>query len=110
MDGHGVNGQLVSQYLKKKIISIFAVKETYNLIKKNRNEIMENFIYHNLTKNNFTLIKNIINSIDKDLSKENFDSKSSGSTLLLLFYILKFIICANIGNSRCILIKKIYFR
>ena len=41
MDGHGVNGQLVSQYLKKKIISIFGVKETYNLIKKNRNEIME---------------------------------------------------------------------
>ena len=108
MDGHGVNGQLVSQYLKKKIISIFAVKETYNLIKKNRNEIMENFIYHNLTKNNFTLIKNIINSIDKDLTKENFDSKSSGSTLLLLFHISKFIICANIGDSRCILIKKNY--
>ena len=106
MDGHGVNGQLVSQYLKKKIISIFAVKETYNLIKKNRNEIMENFIYHNLTKKNFSLIKNIINSIDKDLSKENFDSKSSGSTLLLLFHISKFIICANIGDSRCILIKK----
>ena len=106
MDGHGVNGQLVSQYLKKKIISNFAVKETYNLIKKNRNEIMENFIYHNLTKNNFSLIKNIINSIDKDLSKENFDSKSSGSTLLLLFHISNFIICANIGDSRCILIKK----
>ena len=69
---------------------------------------MENFIYHNLTKNNFTLIKNIINSIDKDLTKENFDSKSSGSTLLLLFHISKFIICANIGDSRCILIKKNY--
>ena len=41
MDGHGENKQLVSQYLKKKIISIFGVKETYNLIKKNRNEIME---------------------------------------------------------------------
>jgi serine/threonine protein phosphatase PrpC len=67
---------------------------------------MENFIYHNLTKKNFSLIKNIINSIDKDLSKENFDSKSSGSTLLLLFHISKFIICANIGDSRCILIKK----
>jgi serine/threonine protein phosphatase PrpC len=67
---------------------------------------MENFIYHNLTKKNFSLIKNIINSIDKDLSKENFDSKSSGSTLLLLLHISKFIICVKIGDSRCILIKK----
>ena len=106
MDGHGMNGHLVSQYLKKKIIKTFTKEETFNLTKKYRSEIMEDFIYQNLTRNNFSLIKNIFNIFDKDLQKENFNSNISGSTLNILFHISKYLICANTGDSRCILIKK----
>ena len=47
LDGHGSNGHLVSEYVKKAIIKYFSNKELY-LTKKNR-MITPELIYHKLT-------------------------------------------------------------
>ncbi len=107
LDGHGNEGHLISQFIKDQIIKIFTLEETYITNQLNlKNEIDEEIIYSKLTKNNFSFIKKIFKSFDKILLKENFDSKNSGTTCVLLFQISKYIICANTGDSRCILIKK----
>ena len=107
LDGHGNEGHLISQFIKEQIIKIFTLEETYITNQLNiKNEIDEEIIYSKLTKNNFSFIKKIFKSFDKILLKENFDSKNSGTTCVLLFQISKYIICANTGDSRCILIKK----
>ena len=107
LDGHGNEGHLISQFIKDQIKSIFTLEETYISDKLNlKNKIDEELIYSKLTQNNFSLIKKIYKSFDQILLKENFNSKNSGTTCVLLFQISKHIICANTGDSRCILIKK----
>ena len=106
LDGHGNDGHYVSQFIKDEIIKIFSNEDTYNINKNNKNDLNEEIIYKKLTKNNFTFIKNTFIQFDKKLQNENFDSNQSGTTCILIFQISKYLICANTGDSRCILIKK----
>ena len=106
LDGHGNDGHYVSQFIKNEIIKIFSLEETYNINKNYKNQINEELIYQKLTNNNFNFIKNTFLQFDNILQKENFDSNQSGTTCILLFQISKYLICANTGDSRCILIKK----
>ena len=106
LDGHGQDGHFVSQFIKDEIIKIFSNENTYNISKFNRNEINEEIIYQKLTKYNFSFIKKTFINFDKTLKNQNFDSNQSGTTCILIFQISKYLICANTGDSRCILIKK----
>ena len=61
-------------------------------------------IYNLLKKDNFSIIKTIYQKTDKELSKQNFNSNFSGTTCVIVFQVGKKIICANVGDSRAILI------
>lgn len=106
LDGHGIDGHFVSQFIKDEIIKTFSNEETFKINKKNKDEQNEEIIYSKLIKNNNSFIKETFKSFDQKLQKENFDSKESGTTCVILIQISKYIICANTGDSRCILVKK----
>ena len=98
-DGHGKNGHFVSKFIVQNIISkIITDQSLINL--KNTEEI-----YQAIIKNDYQLIKNIFSQIDIHLSLQNdFDTYKSGCTCVLIIQVGSKIICANIGDSRAILV------
>ena len=72
----------------KEILSCVNLKQIYQIIK----------------KSNFEILINIFLKADAALSKQNFDVSFSGSTCVLVIQIGKKIICANVGDSRAILV------
>ena len=100
LDGHGSNGHFVSQYLRNYLVE---------KISKNK-EISEskdlNKIYEIIKKSNYALLINIFLKADEALYKQNFDVTFSGTTCVLVIQIGKKIICANVGDSRAILVYK----
>lgn len=121
MDGHGVNGEKVSQYIKKRVseyfMKIISKKQKYIFgegkelqktvfnIKNNISNEIE--IYEKLLQRNFYFIKEFFKKIQKELKNQNdFYCDNSGSTCLLLFKIDMRLIISNIGDSRLILIKE----
>lgn len=107
MDGHGTNGHLVSQYSKRCAMDYFNKEANY--LRKTRTNyylsIDEPIVLKKLTNNNFSFIKTFFDKTDADLSNQKFDVHFSGTTCVLLFQVGKKLICANAGDSRCILIK-----
>ena len=58
-----------------------------------------------MIKNNYQLIKDIFANLDLNLSlQKNFDTFKSGCTCILIIQIGPKIICANVGDSRAILV------
>ena len=116
MDGHGSNGHLVSNYIKKKIIqnlnniSFYFHKIIETPTTKEYPDNILELIKNKLEKNNYKAIKDLYKLIDDGLySKEIFfDINFSGSTCIIVFQIGKYIICSNVGDSRAILIKENY--
>lgn len=107
MDGHGENGHLVSQYVRNQIEEIFTNPKTYNKNSSNNNfHFKEEDIYTKLIKNDYSLIKNIILKINRNLSHQSFDLDYSGTTLNLLIHIYLYAISVNIGDSRSIILKR----
>ena len=96
LDGHGENGHFVSRFTTQ-------ILPNYLL---NNNEIKGNTnvesIYNILRRNNYQLIKYAFLSIDNNLKTQNFDSKESGTTCVLIIHIGNHLICANVGDSRAI--------
>ena len=98
LDGHGTNGHYVSKFLGKYLV---------NNISKNK-EILSCLnleqIYQVIKKSNYEMLINIFLKADTALSKQNFDVSFSGSTCVLVIQIGKKILCANVGDSRAILV------
>ena len=81
-DGHGIQGNLVSQGIKNYLLNI-------------------NYTQYSSKKN----IINLFNNLSKNInSSKNFDVFCSGSTVVLTHINNEKIICANCGDSRAILI------
>jgi serine/threonine protein phosphatase PrpC len=97
LDGHGVNGHMVSQFASKLLIKKFT-----NITKKfNDTESIYNF----LKKSDYQKIIDIFLEIDKQImDQKNFDITLSGTTCCLVIQLYEHIICPNIGDSRAILI------
>ena len=96
-DGHGTFGHEVSGYL------VYDIPLTINdlLIKKNIKKISES----NISKI-ISLIKDSFIQINKNISKKTkIDITFSGSTCVSLIYTPSKLICANVGDSRCIIGK-----
>ena len=97
LDGHGVNGHLVSQFASKLILKKFIgmtskFKDTES-------------IYNALKKKDFQKIIDIFLEIDKQIiEQKGFDISLSGTTCCLVIQLYEHIICSNIGDSRGILI------
>ncbi len=104
MDGHGLNGHLVSNFVKEQIKEIFTNQKTF-ISKSTFGNLTEEEIYKQLTKNNNLLIKKIFQKISKNLTYQRFDISNSGTTCNLLIHLNSFLICINIGDSRCIILK-----
>ena len=97
LDGHGDNGHMVSQlaskYLIKKISTITSIYSDIETI------------YNFLKKSDFKEIIKIFLEIDKEIiEQQKFDIMRSGSTCVLIIQLGVHIICANIGDSRAILV------
>ena len=97
LDGHGDNGHLVSQLASKYIIKKFSkITNDYNDTEK---------IYNFLKNKDFQKIIDIFLEIDKEIiEQKKFDISLSGTTCVLVIQLNEHLICANIGDSRAILI------
>ena len=98
LDGHGENGHKVAIFTRDFIIS--ELSKFFDQHKPN--SLFE--IYPLLKKNHFSIIKEIYQKADEELSNQNFNSKFSGTTCVVVFQIGHKLICSNVGDSRAILI------
>ena len=102
LDGHGQYGHYISQFCRDYLIRRM---ERYACECKNRNLVSSEQIYNKL-KNKF--INYIIRSFESahyEMTKQsNFDYYSSGTTCNLVVQLNKNLICANVVNSRDIII------
>ena len=102
-DGHGQKGHLISKYLNTYFTNFFTKSESskyFSLNYLNR----ENDLYQYFKNRNYEAIKNLFSSCEKSIK---INTELSGSTCNLIFiFNNKNIICANLGDSRAIMIKK----
>ena len=98
LDGHGGEGQLVSQFVSKYLQAEF---QTHSLI---GNLKTSDAIYTRLCHKDFDIIKDIFIYADQALRDQDIDSKNSGTTCVLVIQIGEHIICANVGDSRAVLV------
>ena len=97
LDGHGDNGHMISQLASKYLIKKFTS------ITKDFNDI--EYIYKFFKKSDYQEIINIFLETDKEIiNKSKFDVSLSGSTCVFVLQLGEHIICANIGDSRAILV------
>lgn len=101
-DGHGVNGHLVSAFIKTELISNVFIKSRENLhlmLRKNSPapelEKMKQILNEALMKTNHDLLESEINT------------ELSGSTVVASFIYHQNILTFNIGDSRAILIQQL---
>ena len=101
MDGHGINGHLVSRYLMKYINLFFKNNKKMNASNQN-----EDSIYHRLKKSDYHILRRLFRHAECDLHKKSkIDANFSGTTCVMVAQIGDRFICANIGDSRAIMFK-----
>ena len=101
LDGHGVNGHLVSRFATKYFTSFFK-----NNKKMNQYISDEDTICYRLKKNDYDILKRAFRHAERDISKnEDIDANFSGTTCVMVFQIGEKLICANVGDSRAIIVK-----
>ena len=92
-DGHGVNGHIVSNFIK----TILPVDMSENL--KHRNILEETEKTHEIIKETFIIAN------DKLVENPDIDSIFSGTTCVSVIYTPEKLICPNIGDSRAVLAR-----
>ena len=99
-DGHGFDGHIISDFLKENLIKKIEENPRLNPLT-NLNDIYTQFI-----RENYKLIREIFKEIDIEiLNKEKeIDVNLSGSTCTIIIQIGDNIICANVGDSKAILV------
>lgn len=100
MDGHGEHGDQVSGQIKRFFLSQF---NNHKLLLKVKTA---DEFYSTISANNFDFLKQLFKEAEKSLSKCNIDFQLSGTTCVMVIQVNKRIICANVGDSRCIIINE----
>lgn len=103
LDGHGPDGYFVSSFISKYFSFFFRKNEKINsdLYKNNLD-----YVYYKLKKDNYSLIKKAFHEAEQNLNKiKEIDTDFSGTSCIILIQIGDKIICANVGNSRAIMVK-----
>ena len=101
MDGHGVNGHLVSRFVTKYFTSFFKKNK-----KMNSSNSSEDQIFYRLKKNDHDVLKRAFRHAERDIEKNSdIDANFSGTTCVMVFQVGERLICANVGDSRAILVK-----
>ena len=107
-DGHGTNGHFVSNFIKISITNFFSKEKHFTKKSEGYDSDEINLtipsIYKTLTRKNFKIIKTFFDNVEADLLKQKFDIHFSGSTCVLIFRTGNKLICANVGDSRAILV------
>jgi len=102
LDGHGQYGHFVAQFCRDYFIQKM---EEYAYLCKIQNIFTPEGVYNTLKNKNFLYIIDIFKSADIEMTKQStFDYYSSGTTCNLVIQLNKNLICANVGNSRGIII------
>ena len=100
LDGHGMYGHLVSEFLKKEIETYF--ENSYIFQNKLSNNILAKMV-----NENFSFLKTFNTYLQNQLiHASNINIEFSGSTCILLFIINNCIIMSNTGDSRAIIVSK----
>ena len=99
-DGHGFNGNIISEYLKENLINKIGQHQQIKSLKN-----LE-YIYSQFIEDNYKIIREIFFELDNELlnNEKLIDINLSGSTCILLIQIGDNIISANIGDSKAILV------
>ena len=101
MDGHGVNGHLVSRFVTKYFTSFFKKNK-----KMNSSCADENQIFYRLKKNDHDIVKKAFRHAERDIEKNGeIDANFSGTTCVMVFQVGNRILCGNVGDSRAIMVK-----
>ena len=101
MDGHGVNGHLVSRFTTKYFTSFFKKNK-----KMNSSNSSEDQMFYRLKKNDYDVLKRVFRHAERDLEKNGeIDANFSGTTCVMVFQVGERILCANVGDSRAIMVK-----
>ena len=107
-DGHGREGHLVSEYIKKYFTDYFADKKRF-FGKKDPSLLLcpnPQFIYKHLTSNNNKTIIHCFDNLEKDIEHSKIETEFSGATCDLIIRIVRKLLILNIGDSRSILVYK----
>jgi serine/threonine protein phosphatase PrpC len=100
LDGHGINGHLVSRFITKYFTSFFK-----NNKKMNSNE-NEDAVYYRLKKKDNDIMKRAFRHAERDLERNSdIDANFSGTTCVMVLQVGEKLLCANVGDSRAILVK-----
>ena len=101
MDGHGVNGHLVSRFVTKYFTSFFKKNK-----KMNSSNSSEDQIFYRLKKNDHDVLKRAFRHAERDIEKNSdIDANFSGTTCVMVFQVGNRILCGNVGDSRAIIVK-----
>ena len=101
-DGHGYNGHIISEYLKENLIRKIKEHPKIKLLKNLR------YIYAQFIYDNYEIIREIFQELDNEILNNDkfFNTDLSGSTCTLIIQIGDNIICANVGDSKAVLIAE----
>ena len=101
-DGHGKYGHFVSQFCRDYFIKAM---EQYSFQCIIRNMLTPEQIYNNVKNKFIQYIIDCFRNADIEMTQQSiFDYYSSGTTCTLVIQLNKNLICANVGNSRGIII------
>ena len=101
MDGHGVNGHLVSRFVTKYFTTFFKKNK-----KMNSSNANEDQLFYRLKKNECDILKRAYRHAERDIEKNSdIDANFSGTTCVMVFQVGNRLLCANVGDSRAILVK-----
>ena len=101
MDGHGVNGHLVSRFTTKYFTNFFKKNKKMNACNSDEDQL-----YYRLKKNESDILKRLFRHAERDLEKGgDIDANFSGTTCVMVFQVGDRLLCANVGDSRAIMVK-----
>ena len=98
LDGHGPNGHFVSKFASEFIPSKLINHPEIQILKD------PDEIYKKLKENNCNIITQAFVETDQQLKNVSFDAYESGCTCVLVIHVGSHIICANVGDSRAIVV------
>jgi serine/threonine protein phosphatase PrpC len=101
LDGHGPDGHYVSRFCRDYFIKRMIGYADYC---KQKGIKTPEAIYEELKKTKFAYIIDTFQQADTELSKQKFDFHFSGTTCNIAFQLNKYLISANVGDSRSILV------
>jgi hypothetical protein len=124
MDGHGSNGHFVSSLVQKFFHEFFNNINNYNVpflksspLSSDKNKkgkflknldsslIKEDYIYEKIKEQNYELLKFAFKEADSSLSNSSFEVNFSGTTCVIILFVNNKLICANVGDSRAIMVS-----